>query len=168
MKLLEWNYKISQTESFCSHDYFSRPFKEEDIWITSVSSSKRVGSCPRVQAASAVGNPFPEDSHWTWEGWRDGETPAWQSWTFPRPPSWARNDFTDPTFPSAPGYKAPDQTARVEFLIFPLGSFPPGPNATAGPWECRRTEPQEAAGAADFPRVVFVGSPGSWARQIHG
>lgn len=73
MKLLEWNYKISQTESFCSHDYFSRPFKEEDIWITSVSFSKRVGSCPRVQAASAVGNPFPEDSHWTWEGWRGME-----------------------------------------------------------------------------------------------
>lgn len=167
MKLLEWNYKISQTESFWW--LFFQAFQGRRHLNNFCFLFQEGGILPEGPGCLCSGKSipwgFPLDMG---RMERDGETPAWQSWTFRRPPSWARNDFTDPTFPSAPGYKAPDQTARVEFLIFPLGSFPPGPNATAGPWECRRTEPQEAAGAADFPRVVFVGSPGSWAREIHG
>lgn len=56
------------------------------------------------------------------------------------PQSWARNAFTEPTLPSAPGYKIPDLTVRAEFPIFPWDKMPLQDPGNAGKQNPRRLQ----------------------------
>lgn len=114
-------FKIFQAEFLCSHYYFFQAFQGRNhlnnLWFL-----------------FQVGEILPEALlEWDIHSLRNRHTfdmakmekflPGRAGGAFPRP-SWAWNDFTEPTFPFATGYKTPALTVRAEFPIFPWDKIP--------------------------------------------
>lgn len=140
MTFLPWNLKYFRQNLFVPILFFQG--SQGRRHLNNLCFLFRVGGIlPRVQAASGVGYSLLRNGHTLFMGRMEKLLPGRAGGPSPTPTgpqSWARNDFTEPTFPSAPGYKAPDPTVRAEFPILPSRLFSPGTKC-----HCRSLEKQE-------------------------